>query len=80
MTEQNEEGFTTYLARWKRTTAQLVTTPPEAEMAKIFISNLQPKYKNHLRYLGFDAFDSVYRIGIKIEDDLLKEAPKPKLG
>ena len=33
-----------------------------------------PKYKNHLKYLGLETFEEVYRIGIDIEDDLIKEA------
>ncbi|KAL2897653.1 Vacuolar membrane protease [Bienertia sinuspersici] len=40
-------------------------------MVKIFVSNLLPKYRNHLRYLGLETFDKVYHIGIEIEDDLL---------
>ena len=51
----------------------MISTPPEPEMVKTFISNLQPKYKEHLRYMGLDTLDKVYRIGIEIEDDLIKE-------
>ncbi|KAL2900966.1 Elongation factor 3 [Bienertia sinuspersici] len=77
MTRQKEkEGFTTYLARWKETAAQLITTPPENEMVKIFISSLLPKYRNHLRYLGLESFDKVYHIGVEIEKDFLKGSNK----
>lgn len=44
------------------------------ETLKIFIANLQPKYKNHLQYLGLDTFNEVYQIGIKIEAGLLKNS------
>ena len=43
-------------------------------MVKIFVSNMLPKYKDHLKYLGLETFDEVYCIGIDIEDDLIKEA------
>ncbi len=52
-----KEGFTAFLSRWKEAAAQLVHAPPEIEMVKVFISNLQPRYKNHLRYLGLDTFN-----------------------
>ncbi|KAL2900276.1 Activity-regulated cytoskeleton-associated protein [Bienertia sinuspersici] len=70
--QTEKEGFTAYLARWKEVAAQMVNTPSEKEMVKIFVSNLLPKYRNHLRYLGLETFDKVYHIGIEIEDDLLK--------
>ena len=47
--QKPNEGFTTYLARWRETAAKMISTPPESEMVKTFISNLQPKYKEHLR-------------------------------
>ena len=75
-----KEGFTAYLARWREIAAQMVTTPPEAELVKIFISNLLPKYKDHLKYLRLDTFNKVYHIGIEIEDDLNKESNKSKWG
>lgn len=71
-----QEGFTAYLGRWKQTAATLVSAPAEAEMVKTFISNLQPKYKDHLKYLGLATFEKVYQVGIEIEDDLLKESTK----
>ncbi|KAL2934445.1 Activity-regulated cytoskeleton-associated protein [Bienertia sinuspersici] len=74
--QKEKEGFTTYLARWKETAAQLITTPPEKEMVKTFISSLLPKYRNHLRYLGLESFDKVYHIGVEIENDLLKGSNK----
>ena len=67
-----KEGFTAYLARWRETAAQMVTQPPEDKMVKSFISTLQPKYKEHLRYLGLSTLDKVYRIGMEIEDNLRK--------
>ncbi|KAL2922870.1 Activity-regulated cytoskeleton-associated protein [Bienertia sinuspersici] len=70
--QTEKEGFTTYLARWKEVAAQMVNPPSEKEMVKIFVSNLLPKYRNHLWYLGLETFDKVYHIGIEIEDDLLK--------
>ncbi|KAL2933344.1 Activity-regulated cytoskeleton-associated protein, partial [Bienertia sinuspersici] len=70
------EGFTTYRARWKEAAATLVSTPTAEEMVKSFISNLQPKYKDHLKYMGLTTFNRVYHIGIDIEDDLLKETTK----
>ncbi|KAL2930287.1 Activity-regulated cytoskeleton-associated protein [Bienertia sinuspersici] len=72
LTQTEKEGFTTYLARLKEVAAQMVNPPSEKEMVKIFVSNLLPKYRNHLRYLGLETFDKVYHIGIEIEDDLLK--------
>ncbi|KAL2901053.1 Activity-regulated cytoskeleton-associated protein [Bienertia sinuspersici] len=74
--QKEKEGFTTYLARWKETAAQLITTPPEKEMVKTFISSLLPKYRNHLRYLGLESFDKVYHIWVEIENDLLKGSNK----
>lgn len=70
------EGFTAYLARWREVAATLVSTPPEEEMFKTFISNLQPKYRVHLKYKGLATFEKVYKIGIAIEDDLLQETAK----
>ncbi|KAL2923019.1 Activity-regulated cytoskeleton-associated protein [Bienertia sinuspersici] len=67
-----KEGFTAYLTRWKDVVAQMVNTPSEKEMVKIFVSNLLPKYCNHLRYLGFETFDKFYHIEIETENDLLK--------
>ena len=58
--QDEKEGFTTYLTRRKRTAAPLVTAPPEAEMVKTFISNLQPKYKNHLRYLRLETLSLIH--------------------
>ncbi|KAL2900513.1 Activity-regulated cytoskeleton-associated protein [Bienertia sinuspersici] len=70
--QTEKEGFTAYLTQWKDLATQMVNTPSEKEMVKIFVSNLQPKYRNHLRYLGLETFDNVYHIRIEIEDDLLK--------
>ena len=72
--QEEKEGFTTYLTRWRGIAAKMVTAPPEKEMVKTFVSNMLPKYKNHLKYLGLETFEEVYRIGIDIEDDLIKEA------
>ncbi|KAL2935368.1 Activity-regulated cytoskeleton-associated protein [Bienertia sinuspersici] len=74
--QEEKEGFTAFLTRWRQVAAQMVNTPPESEMVKTFIANLQPKYRNHLRYMGLETFDKVYHIGIAIEDDLLKENSK----
>ena len=54
----------------------MVISPPEKEMVKIFVSNMLPKYKNHLKYSELETFEEVYRIDIDIEDDLIKEAGK----
>ncbi|KAL2929792.1 Activity-regulated cytoskeleton-associated protein [Bienertia sinuspersici] len=78
--QEEKEGFTAYLARWKEVAAQMVKTPSEKEMVKIFISSLLPKYREHLKYLGLESFDKVYQIGIEIEDDLIKESDKNKWG
>ncbi|KAL2943503.1 Phosphatidylinositol 3-kinase VPS34, partial [Bienertia sinuspersici] len=56
--------------------SQMVNTPPESKIVKIFIANLQPKYHNHLRCMGLETFDKVFHIGIDIEDDLLQESSK----
>ena len=74
--QEEKEGFTTYLTRWRGIAAKMVTAPPEKEMVKIFVSNMLPNYKDHLKYLGLGTFDEVYRIGIDIEDDLIKESDK----
>ena len=78
--QEDRESFTNYLSRWKATAAQMVSPPEERELVKIFVNNLQPRYRNHLRYLGLNTFDQIYRIGIEIEDDLLEEIGKSKWG
>ena len=72
--QEEKEGFTTYLTRWRGIAAKMVTAPPEKEMVKIFVSNMLPKYKDHLKYLGLKTFEEVYRISIDIEEDFIKEA------
>ena len=66
------EGFTIYLTRWRGVAATLVSAPTEEEMVKTFISGLQQKYKDHLKYRGLTTFAKVDDIGVDIEDDLLQ--------
>lgn len=47
----------------------MVSRPPKEDLIHIFISNLLPKYKNHVKYLGMKSFAKLYNIGIQIEDD-----------
>ena len=72
LNQGENEGFTTYLTRWRGVAATLVSAPTEEEMVKTFISNLQPEYKDHLKYRGLTTFAKVYDIGVDIEDDLLQ--------
>ena len=51
MKQRENEGFTAFLTRLRQTAAQMVSPPPESEMVKTFINNLQPKYRTHLRYI-----------------------------
>ncbi|KAL2943743.1 MICOS complex subunit MIC19 [Bienertia sinuspersici] len=51
LSQKEREGFTAYLARWKGIATQLITTPPEKEMVKIFLSNLLPN-KSVLEPIG----------------------------
>ncbi|KAL2894346.1 Short neurotoxin 3, partial [Bienertia sinuspersici] len=55
--QDDKEGFTAYLARWKEVAAQMVNTPHKKETIKIFVSNLLPKYYNYLYYSGLETFD-----------------------
>jgi hypothetical protein len=47
-------------------------------MVNTFIDNLQPRYKNHLKFIGLESFDKVYKIGIRIENEVMKEGTKNK--
>ena len=38
-----------------------------------FIDNTSDQYKKHLRYLGLDSFQRVYKVATQIEDDLATE-------
>ncbi|KAL2904150.1 Stanniocalcin, partial [Bienertia sinuspersici] len=49
------KGFTTYMARWKEAVAALVSTLTKADLIKTLISNLHPKYQDHLKYVGLSA-------------------------
>lgn len=71
---ENNEGFTTYLIRWRENSANMVSRPAEKGLISIFVDNLFPKYKIHLEYLGTERFTKLYNIGLQIEDDMLKTA------
>src|SRR6185503_21042980 len=70
--QKENEGFTTYLSRWRETAALLVDPPKKKEMVRLFISNLTHKYKQHLKFLPLSTFEAVYDIGINIKDELMK--------
>lgn len=59
--------------------SQMVTRPLEKELVKAFITRLQSKYKDHMKYLRLETFDRVYTIGVEIDDDLVKNpTPDPQ--
>src|SRR6185437_7526167 len=47
--QKENEGFTTYLSRWREIAVLLVDSPKEKEMVRLFISNMTHKYKQHLK-------------------------------
>lgn len=40
-----------------------------------FPNDLQPKYRDHMKYLGLEKFQQVHKIGMEIEDDVMKNSP-----
>ena len=68
--QKDNEGFTDYLNRWKKISAQISTRPNEAEMVEKFINNLRPIYQSHMRYSNISNFKQLTTLGRRIEDDL----------
>ncbi|KAL2930840.1 Glutamate--tRNA ligase [Bienertia sinuspersici] len=59
--QKEKEGFTTYLARWKETAAQLITTHPEKEMDSI------PSIR--FTILGFEIENDLLKKSNKNDDE-----------
>jgi len=47
-----------------------------ADRVTLFIKNLQPTYKQHLRFTPFENFATNKNIGMLVEDELAREMPK----
>src|SRR6185437_8647329 len=72
--QKENEGFTSFLYKWRETSAKMIEVPSEKESVRMFIKNLQEEYSKHLKYQhNLNTFKAVYDIGIEIEDDLAKK-------
>ena len=72
LTQNEKEGFTDFLSRWRKTSTQLVERPDEATLVEKFVDNLKPIYANHLRYQNIKSFKDLTVLGTRIEDDIRK--------
>ncbi|XP_074288775.1 uncharacterized protein LOC141613933 [Silene latifolia] len=79
MTQREKGCFTDFLARWRAKSVKLIKKPEEVDMVNKFVKNLQPAYRNELKYQNFSTFKDLTRIGRQIEVDLrTAEFSKPK--
>ena len=74
LTQNEKEGFTDFLARWRAVSTQLTNRPSESEMVAKFINNLRQPYHGHMRYSNIENFRQLTAVGTKIEDDLRASA------
>ena len=47
----------------------------EADQVRLFIRNLQPTYRKHLRFTHFENFTTSRNVGMLVEEELAREAP-----
>ncbi|XP_074288461.1 uncharacterized protein LOC141613616 [Silene latifolia] len=78
MTQREKECFTDFLAHWRAESVTLTKKPEEVDMVDKFVKNLQPAYRNELKYQNFCTFKDLTRIGREIEDDLRGTSKKPQ--
>jgi hypothetical protein len=76
---QNEnEGFTEYLTRWRRIYTQIPNRPTENELVAKFVDSLEHTYQGIMRCSGYMTFKDVTMIGLRIEVGIRSGTlPKP---
>lgn len=78
-TKQGEkEDFATFLNRWREKAAQMTNRPNEEDQVRKVIKNLQPKYRESLKFQAIDSFTRLYKVGLVVEEEIQK--PKSNNG
>jgi hypothetical protein len=70
LAQNDDEGFTEYLTRWRRVYSQIPNRPKENELISKFVSNLQPTYHSIMRWNIYQTFKDLASVGVRIEAGL----------
>lgn len=80
-TKQGErENFSTFLNRWREKAAQMTNRPNEEDQVRMVIKNLQPKYREPLKFQPIDSFTGLYKVGLLVEEDVQAQKSKGNGG
>ena len=70
LTQNEKEGFTAFLTRWRAISTEISPRPSETELISKFIYNLRPQYRDQMKYAVIENFRQLKMVGTRIEDDL----------
>ena len=71
--QEEKEGFTDYLARWRVEVAHIVGRSFQIDQVRLFIRSHQPSYYQHLRFTPFESFIALRNLDMLVEEELSKE-------
>ena len=54
----------------------MTNRPPQEDQVRMVIRNLQPKYREHIKFQYIGSFTKLYKVGLLIEEEV--EALKSK--
>jgi len=72
--QEGKEGFYEYLARWMVNVTHMVDQSSKVNQVRLFISNLQPIYREHLQFMLFENFIALRNVGMQVEEKLSNKA------
>src|SRR3989442_10977087 len=71
--ENRGESFIDYLTRWRKRLILIKNRPDESELIEMFIKGTLPEFRNKLYFIPLKDFSEVYKMGIRIENQLNEE-------
>src|SRR3989441_10907811 len=71
--QKRDEPFIDYLTRWRKRLILIKHRPDESELIEMFIKGTLPEFRNKLYFIPLKDFAEVYKMGIRIENQLNEE-------